>query len=66
MQGGDMLVRRGCRLINAPGRKKWVIAPDAQPLWKNAVDAKGLWQAEHLGGSIFHGLGSVLKPLAVV
>jgi hypothetical protein len=55
VQGGDMLVRRGWRLINAPDRKQWVIAPDAQPLWKNAVDAKGLWQAEHLGGSIFRG-----------
>jgi hypothetical protein len=55
VQGGGMLVKRGWRLINAPDRKQWVIAPDAQPLWKNAVDAKGLWQAEHLGGSIFRG-----------
>jgi hypothetical protein len=26
-----------------------------QLLWKNGVEAKGLWQAEHLGGSMFRG-----------
>ena len=55
VQGGAQLVRRGWRAINAPDRKQWVIHPDIQPLWKNAVEAKGLWQAEHLGGSMFRG-----------
>ena len=54
-QGGDQLVKRGWRAINAPDRKQWVIAPDVQLLWKNGVEAKGLWQAEHLGGSTFRG-----------
>ena len=54
-QGGDQLVRRGWRAINAPDRKQWVLAPDVQLLWKNAVEAKGLWQDEHAGGSIFRG-----------
>ena len=55
VQGGAQLVKRGWRAINAPDRKQWVIHPDAQLLWKNGVEAKGLWQAEHIGGSIFRG-----------
>jgi hypothetical protein len=47
------LSRRGWEGINAPDRALWYIAPDVQPLWKNAVEAKGLWQAEHVGGTIF-------------
>jgi hypothetical protein len=54
-QGGEHLVKRGWRAINAPDRKQWVIAPDVQRLWENGVEAKGLWQAEHLGGSLFKG-----------
>lgn len=54
-QGGDQLVKRGWRAINAPDRKQWVIAPDVQLLWKNGVEAKGLWAAEGLGGSTFRG-----------
>jgi len=53
--GGAPLIDRGWRPINAPDRKQWVIHPDVQPLWKNAVEAKGLWQDEGLGGSIFRG-----------
>lgn len=54
-QGGDQLIARGWRRIVAPDRKEWVIHPDAQTLWKNAVDAKGFWQDESPGGSMFRG-----------
>jgi N12 class adenine-specific DNA methylase len=54
-QGGAHLAARGWRLITAPDRRMWMLHPDIQPLWKNAVEAKGLWQDEHLGGSLFRG-----------
>jgi hypothetical protein len=52
---GTHLVARGWRAINAPDRQQWVLAPDVLRLWQNAVEAKGLWQAEHLGGGLFRG-----------
>ncbi len=54
-QGQSQLIDRGWRMIVAPDRKQWVIHPDVQLLWKNAVEAKGLWQDEHVGGSMFRG-----------
>jgi hypothetical protein len=41
--------------INAPNMEQWHIAPDVQPLWKNAVDAKGLWSQEGAVGNAFRG-----------
>jgi hypothetical protein len=54
-QGGQHLGRRGWRAINAPDRQQWMLAPDVQPLWKNAVEAQGMWQAQGLGGGMFRG-----------
>lgn len=39
--------------INAPNGEQWLIAPDAQALWENAVVAKGLWANEGLPGNVF-------------
>src|SRR5579864_2250737 len=41
--------------IGAPNRENWTLAPDVQALWKNGVDAKGLWADERAVGSIFRG-----------
>lgn len=41
--------------VNSPDGTRWLVAPDAQPLWKNAVDAKGLWANENLPGQAFRG-----------
>lgn len=41
--------------VNGPDGSRWLIAPDAQSLWKNAVDAKGLWADEGLIGKGFRG-----------
>jgi hypothetical protein len=39
--------------IVAPNGKSWMIAPDAQPMWENAVVAKGLWANDGLPGTLF-------------
>src|SRR5215472_1918301 len=52
--------------INAPNGTQWMIHPDIQPLWKNAVEAKGLWANEGAIGSTFRGwmsLKNVWVPL---
>jgi hypothetical protein len=54
-RGTDPLIKRGWAPINAPDRQRWVLAPDVQALWQNGVNAKGLWQAEGPGGSLFRG-----------
>lgn len=41
--------------INAPNRENWLVAPDAQPMWKNAVEARGLWSNEGPPGTVFRG-----------
>lgn len=41
--------------VNAPNSEKWLIAPDAQTLWKNGVEAKGLWANETALGDAFRG-----------
>jgi len=40
--------------VIAPNSSKWMIAPDVQPLWENAVVAKGLWANEALPGTLFN------------
>lgn len=54
-QGGKQLQRRGWIPVNAPDRQQWAIAPDMQYLWKNAVEAKGLWQKDGIVGKGFRG-----------
>ena len=39
--------------IKAPNGKQWMLAPDVQALWENAVVAKGLWANEGVPGNIF-------------
>jgi hypothetical protein len=46
-------LREGWQPINAPDREQWLLHPDIQPLWKNAVDAKGFWAMEGPVGSSF-------------
>jgi hypothetical protein len=41
--------------VNAPDRQQWLIAPDAQMLWKNGVEAKGLWEDPTALGDAFRG-----------
>lgn len=53
--GPGNLEAAGWQLISAPDRKQWMISPDVQPLWKNAVEAKGLWADPSAVGSIFRG-----------
>jgi hypothetical protein len=55
VQGGQQLMRRGWQPINAPDRKQWMVHPDVQLLWKNAVEAQGLWAAENYAGNAFRG-----------
>jgi hypothetical protein len=54
-QGGQQLMRRGWQPINAPDRKQWMVHPDVALLWKNAVEAQGLWSAENYAGNAFRG-----------
>ena len=54
-RGGQQLVRHGWQSINAPDRKQWMIHHDVQLLWKNAVEARGLWAAENYAGNAFRG-----------
>ena len=49
------LKREGWFPINAPDGKQWLIHGDLAPLWKNAVEAKGLWDHQGLSGSVFRG-----------
>lgn len=41
--------------VTAPSGERWMIAPDAQDLWKNGVEAKGLWSNEGAVGDAFRG-----------
>lgn len=41
--------------VTAPTGEKWLIAPDVQALWKNGVNAKGLWSNEGAVGDAFRG-----------
>ena len=49
------MAAQGWQPINAPDRNQWMISPDIQPLWKNAVEAKGFWANEGAPGSVFRG-----------
>ena len=51
----ENLVAKGWTEINAPDRQRWLLAPDIQPLWMNAIEAKGLWGREGIIGSAFRG-----------
>jgi hypothetical protein len=54
-RAADELMRNGWSQINAPNREAWLLSPDVQPLWKNAVEAKGLWANEGAIGGVFRG-----------
>jgi hypothetical protein len=54
-QGGQPLRQRGWIPVNAPDRQQWMVAPDMQYLWQNAVEAKGLWQLDNGWGKGFRG-----------
>lgn len=41
--------------IIAPNREKWVIAPDVQAEWENAVKSQGLWSNPGAAGNAFRG-----------
>jgi hypothetical protein len=43
----------GWNQVKAPTGEKWLIAPDATALWKNGVEAKGLWANETGVGDAF-------------
>ncbi len=49
----EYLKRQGWAPINAPSRKEWLLHPDVQLLWKNGVEALGLWQDERWTGGVF-------------
>jgi hypothetical protein len=49
------MAREGWAPITAPSRDPWLLAPDVQPLWKNAVEARGLWANEGMVGTAFRG-----------
>lgn len=53
LDSNDGFARMGWEAINAPNMETWLISPDIQPLWKNAVAAKGLWNNEGMPGSVF-------------
>ena len=60
------MAAQGWREIVAPDREKWFISPDVQPLWDNAVKAKGLWAHEGLTGDAFRawmGFKNVWVPI---
>ena len=60
------LMAAGWREVVAPNRDMWLISPDIQPLWDNAVKAKGLWAAEGLTGKAFRawmGFKNVWVPI---
>lgn len=50
-QGFDQI---GWQAVNAPNMEQWLLAPDIQPLWKNAVAVgEGLWEHQGAAGSFF-------------
>lgn len=51
----EALRNQGWQEINAPDRERWMLAPDVQTLWKNGVEARGLWSNENLAGDAFRG-----------
>lgn len=51
--GVEQLKNAGWIEVKAPNQDLWMISPEIQPLWKNAISAKGLWQAEGISGDIF-------------
>lgn len=51
----DGFARAGWKTINAPNREQWLLSPDIQPLWQNAVEAQGFWQHPGAAGSVFRG-----------
>jgi hypothetical protein len=50
---GSGFAREGWAAINAPNMEQWLISPDIQPIWENAVESKGLWADEGIAGSAF-------------
>lgn len=52
---GHSLIADGWAPINAPDRQRWLLAPDIQPLWKNSVEAVGLWSNPGMVGDVFRG-----------
>jgi hypothetical protein len=55
--------------IGAPNRDTWMLAPDIQALWKNGIDAKGLWANENMIGSIFRGwmtMKNIMVPIKLM
>jgi strawberry notch-like protein/NTP hydrolase family protein/inorganic pyrophosphatase-like protein/ADP-ribosyltransferase-like protein len=39
--------------VNAPDREQWVLSPDVQQLWNNAVAPKGFWGLDGWRGGLF-------------
>ncbi|PWT76956.1 MAG: hypothetical protein C5B60_03505 [Chloroflexi bacterium] len=60
------VARSGWAAVNAPNREQWLIHPDVMPLWRNGVEAKGLWSNQGLTGDAFRawmGLKNAWVPL---
>lgn len=47
--------KHGWQTIRAPNGEEWKLAPDVLALWKNAVEARGLYANEGKIGSTFRG-----------
>lgn len=45
-------LKNGFKVIG-PDNKAWSISQEAGPLWKNAIDSKGLWENQGLTGSVY-------------
>lgn len=45
--------KAGWQAIKDPTGNEYAIHPDVQPIWKNAVDAKGLWSRDDAIGNAF-------------
>lgn len=56
----------GAQVITSPTGQQWAISKDVIPLWKNAVESKGLWANESPVGDVFRGwmaMKSVWVPI---
>lgn len=52
---GTDVPNRGWFQVDAPNRERWAVRDDLAALWKNAVEAEGLWANEGLVGDAFRG-----------
>src|SRR5262249_50461313 len=53
--GNKAMLRQGWEAVNAPNGEQYLLSPEIQPLWQNAISAADLWTDRGLKGDAFRG-----------